>query len=320
MRIFRHVDRLPDDARHAVVAIGNFDGVHLGHRAIIAAARETAREHGAAAAVLTFEPHPRRFFRPDLPPFLLTRLRTRLRLFREAGVDIVHLQRFDAALAAKSAQDFVDEILVARLAARHVVVGYDFVFGRGRTGTPELLTTRLAAHGCATRVLAPIRQEDGTRAVYSSTAIRSALKAGEPRQAASLLGRPFEIEGRVRQGDRRGRQIGFPTANLWLDGYVEPRLGVYAVRVELGGGRHLGVANLGLRPTFGGDKQPRLEVNIFDFAADIYGRLMRVELIDFIRPEQRFASVDALKAQIAIDAADARQRLVAACPSPTPSL
>jgi riboflavin kinase / FMN adenylyltransferase len=314
MRVYRHPDALPEHARRAVVAIGNFDGVHRGHQRVIATACAIARATGVPAGVMTFAPHPRRFFRPDQPPFLLTRLRTKLRHFAEIGVDVAFCLRFDAALAAMPPEAFIDRLLVAGLAARHVCVGYDFVFGKGRAGTGALLSARLAGAGIGATIVAPVSSGSGSGdEVFSSTAAREALAAGDPARAAAILGRPFVIEGRVAQGDRRGRTIGFPTANLWLGDYVRPRFGVYAVRIDVGGSRHSGVANLGLRPTFGGDSEPRLEVHVFDFAGDLYGRRVCVELCAFLRPEQRFAGLDGLKAQIAVDADQARAALAGGC-------
>jgi len=316
MRIFRHVAALPASARRAVVAIGNFDGVHRGHQAVIGEAVRRARAIALPAAVLTFEPHPRRFFRPDQPPFLLTRLRTKLRVIAALGVDLVYLPRFDARLAGIPAEGFVDAVLVRDLDLAHAVVGYDFVFGRGRLGTPETLRARLAAAGRDVTIMAPVArpgaagiEDEGL--IYSSTGVRDALAAGDPGAAATLLGRRFEIEGRVVRGDRRGRTIGFPTANLWLGEMLRPRLGVYAVRVRIGSATEPvdGVANLGLRPTFGGDPEPRLEVHLFDLDADLYGQRLCVELVAFLRAERRFEGIDALKAQIAADAGAARKVL-----------
>ena len=320
MRVLRHPAGLGDSARGAVVAIGNFDGVHRGHVAVIEAAGVAARHLGRPMAVLTFAPHPRRFFRPDQPPFLLTRLRTKLRLFAGIGVEFVYLLRFDSRLAGVTAEQFVDDLLVDRLAVRHVAVGYEFVFGKGRAGRAELLRTRLAAAGITTTIVAPVAPETGPRAVFSSTAARDALAAGDLRTATAILGRPFAIEGRVAVGDRRGRTIGFPTANLWLGEYVRPRFGVYAVCVDIAGRGHAGVANLGLRPTFGGDREPRLEVHLLDFSGDIYGRQICVDLVEFLRPEQKFDGIDALKAQIARDAAQARAVLASGCGAAPPSL
>ena len=317
MRIFRSPAALPATARGAAIAIGNFDGVHLGHRRVIEQARVVAARLEAPAAVMTFAPHPRRFFRPAQPPFLLTLLRGKLRQFAAIGVDQAHVLRFDARLAALSPEDFVDGLLIAGLGVRHVCVGYDFVFGRGRSGTAAFLAERLAAAGIGASIVAPVSSGGGAGdEVFSSTAARQALAEGDVARAAGILGRDFEIEGRVAHGDRRGRTIGFPTANVWLGDHVRPRHGVYAVRVAVagdGGAVHDGVANLGLRPTFGGDSEPRLEVHLFDFAGDLYGRRICVALRAFLREERRFDGLDALKAQIAADAAAARRVLAGGC-------
>jgi riboflavin kinase/FMN adenylyltransferase len=306
MRIFRH-DTVAAAQRGAVVAIGNFDGVHLGHQAVIGEAGRIARAAGVPHAVLTFEPHPRRVFRPDDPPFRLTPFRAKSRHLEALGVDLLFTLHFDLAFAAKSAEDFIDGVLVRNLGVRHAVVGYDFVFGHQRRGTPALLQSRGTDLGFGVTVVGPIAGAAG--AVYSSTRIRELLAAGSPGKAAALLGRFWEIEGRVERGDARGRTIGFPTANLMLDDYLRPAAGVYAVRVGIDeGGRtlwHDGVANLGQRPTFGGSDL-RLEAHLFDFDHDLYGRHLRVALIEHLRPERKFPGIDALKAQIAEDAAQAR--------------
>jgi riboflavin kinase/FMN adenylyltransferase len=312
MRIFRH-DRVGAGDRGAVVAIGNFDGVHLGHQAVIGAAGTLARSLRAPHAVLTFEPHPRQVFRPQDPPFRLTPFRVKARRIEALGVDLLFTLHFDLAFAARSAEDFIDSVLIQGLGVRHVVVGYDFVFGHQRRGDPALLRERGAALGFGVSVIEPVAASGG--AVYSSTRIREHLVAGRPGEAAALLGRPWEIDGRVERGDQRGRTIGFPTANLMLDDYLRPAAGVYAVRAGIEeGGRtvwHDAVANFGRRPTFGGSDL-RLEVHLFDFAGDLYGRHLRVALIEHLRPEQKFPGIDALKAQIAADAARARAVLAAA--------
>lgn len=318
MRVFRHSSDLPAVAHGSVIAIGNFDGVHRGHQAVIGEAVRRARASGRPGAVLTFEPHPRRYFRPDTPPFLLTRLRTKARVIAALGVDNLFVLRFNAAIAGLTAEAFIDQVLIEGLHASQVVVGYDFVFGQGRRGNPDLLRERLAAKGVVPYVMPPVAAPhaepdgDSEGLIYSSTGVRDALRAGDPRAAARLLGRPFEIEGRVRRGDARGRLLGFPTANIWLGDYLRPTLGVYAVRVGIddrqSGANLTGVANLGLRPTFGG-AETRLEVHLFDFQDDLYGKRLCVELIDFIRPERKFEGIDALKAQIAADAAAAKVAL-----------
>jgi len=308
MRILRHPSVLDPADRGAVVAVGNFDGVHLGHQAVVAYTGEEARRGGAKLAVLTFEPHPYQVFHPQVPPFRLTPFRAKAHRIAALGVDLLVVLHFDLELAKVSAEDFVRKILVEGVAARHVVVGYDFHFGNRRRGTPALLQELGAQSGFAVSVLQPVSAAAGE--IYSSTTIRQHLTAGAPRQAAALLGRPFEIEGRVETGDRRGRTIGFPTANVSLGDYLRPAGGVYAVRVaiEAADGAldwHDGVANLGTRPTVGGSDL-RLEAHLFDFAGDLYGRHLRVALIEHLRPELKFSGLDALKTQIAEDATRAR--------------
>jgi len=307
MLIFRGYKGLPETARGAVVAIGNFDGVHHGHQVVIGAAGSRARELGRAHAVLTFEPHPRSFFRPDDPPFRLTPFRVKSELLDAFGVDLLFTLHFDAALAAMSAEAFIGEVLVERLAIRHAVVGYDFVFGNRRRGTAAMLGEAGKAADFGVTIVEPVRHGE---AVYSSTRIRELLAAGRPREAAGLLGRAWEIDGRVEAGDRRGRTIGFPTANLSLDAYLRPAAGVYAVRAGIGHEArfHDAVANFGRRPTVGGSDL-RLEVHLFDFAGDLYGQHLRVQLLDYLRPERKFASLDSLKAQIAEDSRAARAAL-----------
>lgn len=321
MRLYRDTARVPADARGAIAAIGNFDGLHRGHQAVIGEAMRLARAKGCPSAVVTFEPHPRRFFKPDLPPFLLAGARMKIGLLRTAGIDLCFALRFGRPLAGMTAEAFVADVLVRDLGLTGVVAGYDFVFGKGRAGSPETLVAEMARAGRVAKIVAPAldaaaagragAEGDPEAFVYSSTGVRDALKAGDPRAAARILGRPFAIDGRVRRGDARGRTIGFPTANIALDGYLPPAFGVYAVRVDgAAEGRTVaGVANLGVRPTVGGDPAPRLEVHLFDFDGDLYGRRLVVSLVEFLRPERKFESLDALKAQIATDAAAARATL-----------
>ena len=298
-------------ARGAVAALGNFDGVHRGHQGVIGRAGELARAAGAPLGVVTFEPHPRQYMRPADPPFRLTLLASRQRLLAALGVELLYAVPFDAALMALEAEAFVDQVLVQGLGLRHAVVGYDFVFGKGRSGTVATLQTAGHKHGFGVTVVPPVT--DGG-IVYSSTRIRDLLQAGDPVAAADLLGHWWEVEGVVEQGDQRGRQLGFPTANVALGASLIPRLGVYAVRAGLTGPDglvwHDGVANIGLRPTFGKDKVA-LEVHLLDFAGDLYGQTLRVAFTGFIRGEQKFAGLDALKAQISADRDTARALLAA---------
>jgi riboflavin kinase/FMN adenylyltransferase len=252
--------------------------------------------------VLTFEPHPRRFFVPDTGPFRLTMLAAKLRLLEQFGVQAVLAQHFDTAFAALSADAFVDEVLLAGMGARHVVCGYDFTFGARRGGNVEMLRELGAKKGFGVTVLDPVMREGE---IYSSTSIREALRAGWPSEAAELLGHAWEIEGIVEQGDQRGRTIGFPTANVALGEHLRPRFGVYAVRAMIDGNWRNGVANLGRRPTIG-KLQENFEVHLFDFAGDLYGKSLRVALVDFIRPEMKFSGLDQLKGQIAADGQAAR--------------
>jgi riboflavin kinase/FMN adenylyltransferase len=305
MQLFRYA--AAGVPKGAVVAIGNFDGVHLGHRAVIAAAHKIARAAKAPLAILTFEPHPRSVFVPNGPPFRLTPFRAKTRLIEEAGVDLLFTLRFDRAFAAETAATFVSELLVARLGTSHVVVGRDFTFGRGRGGNPDLLRAMGAKLGFGVAVLEPKTDTGGK--VASASRIREHLAQGRPRAAAELLGRDWEIEGRVTQGDKRGRELGFPTANLPIANYLHPAPGVYAVRAGLAEKGvlvwHDGVANFGNRPTFAGQDW-RLETFLFDFAGDLYGKHLRVALVDFIRPDARFDGADALVAAMLEDARRAR--------------
>jgi riboflavin kinase/FMN adenylyltransferase len=313
MRLLRHYEDPPQEARGAVAVLGNFDGVHLGHRQVIADAGALAEEMGAPLAVITFEPHPRAFFRPDGPPFRLTSLRTKCRYLEELGADVVFALTFDEDFSRLTADEFIARVLVEGIAAKHVVAGYDFVFGHERGGSMELMAARGAEFGFGVTTIAPV-EDDGDGEVYSSTRIRNALQAGKPRVAARLLGRPWMLDGRVEHGDRRGRTIGFATANIPLGDYIHPAKGVYAVRAGIDRGAdtvwHDGVANLGNRPTF--DKTDTLlEVHLFDFAEDIYGAHLLVRFIEFIRPERKFDGLEALKAQIEADSEQAREILAA---------
>jgi riboflavin kinase/FMN adenylyltransferase len=309
MQIFRHHEHLPAAARGATVAIGNFDGVHKGHQALL----KHAKTLGDKLAVLVFEPHPQEFFKPDGERFRLTPFRAKARLLERFGVDVLYALHFDAAFASLSADDFIAKVLAAGLGAKHVVVGQDFQFGKGRAGNIDLLRARGPASGFAVSTFDLVGAGGDTK--ISSTRIREALREGKPDVAASLLGHWWTVEGRVEQGDKRGRTIGFPTANVSLEGYLEPALGVYAVRVELAGKAYDGVANFGRRPTFD-KKDVLLEVHIFDFAGDVYGQQIVVSFVKYLRPEMKFSGLDALKGQIAADSATAAQLLKSTPASP----
>jgi riboflavin kinase/FMN adenylyltransferase len=293
--------------RGASVAMGNFDGVHLGHRSVIA----LAATQPAPLGIVTFEPHPRAFFAPATAPFRLMNAEARAHRLEKLGVARLYELRFDAALAAMSAEAFAQDVLCAGLGVAQVTVGADFRFGKGRTGTAEALA-RLG-EGCGFGVtVAPILKSEG--ADISSTAIRAALSEGRPRDAAAMLGHWHRIEGAVEHGAKRGRELGYPTANIGLAGLHLPRLGVYAARVDVltgpQAGSYDGVASLGVRPMFG-ENAPNLETYLFDFSGDLYGHHLSIALIDYLRPEAKFASLDALTRQIEADCAAARSCLTA---------
>lgn len=291
-----------------IVALGNFDGFHLGHQAVVGAAVARARGEGRPAIVATFDPHPVRLFRPDTPPFRLTTLAQRARLFAEAGADAMVVFRFDAALAALSAEAFVTERLMERLRVGGVVTGEDFTFGARKSGNVAILRALGAVHGFSTQAIGPVTL-DGEP--VSSSRIRAHLRLGEARAAARLLTRPFAIQGLVQHGDKVGRTIGYPTANVDMGKYLRPAYGIYAVRGRLADGRVLdGAANLGIRPSFDPPKE-LLEPYFFDFAGDLYGERIEVELVDYLRPEAKFDSLDALVAQMDADCARARAILQA---------
>jgi len=296
----------------AAVAIGNFDGVHLGHRSVIALARASADALGAALGVVTFEPHPRGFFAPGRPPFRLMDADARARRLAKLGVEQLHELPFDADLAAMSAERFAGEVLGAGLGLRHVVAGADFRFGKARMGDAALLRSLGPACGFGVTI-APLVSD--ARGDLSSTAIRAALSEGRPDEAARMLGHWHRIEGRVQHGDKRGRDLGFPTANIGLGDLHRPRYGVYAVILDVidgpHAGRHHGAASLGERPTFGA-QTPNLEVYVLDFAGDLYGAAVSVALVAFQRPELAFDDVAALVDQMGRDVTETRARLAAA--------
>jgi len=313
MRIYRHWRDVPAPGRGAVVAIGNFDGVHLGHQAVIAEAGRVARATGAPLAVLTFEPHPRDYFGRAREPFRLTPFRIKIREIAGLGVDILYLLRFDRDMACLTAEDFIHRLLAGGLGVSHVVVGYDFAFGQARGGNFAVLQEHAKKGGYRVSQVAVAGSDHG---VYSASEARALLGAGDVAGAARILGRSWEIEGRVQTGERRGRRLGFPTANIAIAGSLHPAHGVYALWAGL---RQSGsaawrwrpaVANLGRRPTFD-ENEILLEVHVLDFDGDLYGRRLRARFEARIRPERRFDGLDALKAQIASDTASAREILAA---------
>jgi riboflavin kinase/FMN adenylyltransferase len=305
MWILHDWQAVPPDARGATVALGNFDGVHLGHHSVIRAAH--AARPDAPLAVLTFEPHPREIFRPDDPPFRLTLSAERADALAALGVDILYELPFNHDFSMMNAEDFVAKVLHQGVGARHLVSGQDFAFGHRRGGDTAFLANRAEALGMGLTLVPPVTDAGGP---LSSTRIRRVLQDGYPERATAELGRPWTIRGEVMHGDKRGRTIGFPTANIPLGRHLEPARGVYAVKARLADGScHKGVANIGRRPTVNAEPESRLEVNIFDFDGDLYGQDVTVSLLAYIRAEVKFSGLDALKAQIAVDAAEARRLL-----------
>jgi riboflavin kinase/FMN adenylyltransferase len=294
---------LPERFRGGVAALGNFDGFHAGHQAVVGRALALARERGVPALVVSFDPHPARLFQPGLPPFALTLLTQRLDLLAGFGVDAAVMIPFTPELAGLSAETFVEQWLVRRLGLSGVVTGGDFTFGEGRSGTVAQLVVLGAQHGFTAEVVAPVTDTGG---VISSTRIRAALRAADPGAAAALLTRPFTLRGTVEHGAKLGRTLGFPTANQRLGDYLRPAYGVYAVMVRLPGGKRVpGVANLGIRPMIEPPVE-LLETWIIDWEGDLYGKVIEVELVAYLRPEMKLDGLEALKAQIAADVAAAR--------------
>lgn len=300
---------IPEAAKGAVIALGNFDGVHPGHKAVIGKAREIAGSTGKKLAVLTFEPHPLSLFRKEVLPARLSTPRGKINLLAKEGVDICFLARFSRKFAGTEAEEFVSGWLCAKTGLSHAVTGHDFNFGKGRKGNSELMASLASRLGFGyTRVEA--KRNDGV--IYSSSKVRKLLKEGKPGEAALLLGRFPELEGVVERGDGRGREIGFPTANIRLKPLLlRPARGVYAIKARIGGREAEGVCNFGVRPSFGGEKEV-LEAHLFDFSGDIYNERISVQLIGFIRPEMKFSGVAELRERIKRDSEAAREILHAA--------
>ena len=298
---------LSPDQRGAALAFGNFDGVHRGHQQVIGAAAKVARQLNAPFAVSSFEPHSRRWFQPDAEPFRLMTLDQQARALAAMGVDLFYVLPFDAEMAELSDEAFARRVLSEGLGVRHLAAGFDVTFGKGRSGDPAALTRYGERFGFSVSITQQVG--DPGLAKYSSSAVREALQAGQPDRAAEILGRPFAIEGPVARGQQLGRTLGFPTANIEMGEYVTPKLGVYATRTRLADGRVCpGVANLGRNPTTG-LVEPRLEVFLFDFDEDLYGQTVETALVEFLRPELKFDSLDAMIAQMNKDSATARALL-----------
>jgi riboflavin kinase/FMN adenylyltransferase len=304
MKLIRDLSGFPGSAKGAAVALGNFDGLHIGHQAILQVTLDKARRLGCPAAVMTFEPHPREYFNPAAATLRLMRLREKISRLRGMGFSTVYLPRFNRTLAETVAEDFVEKLLVKALGVRHVITGNNFHFGAKRGGDCAFLAEAAQKYGFGYDAVAAVHGAEG---MVSSSAIRTLLAEGNVAGANCLLGHSYAIPGHVAHGDKRGRTLGFPTANIPLGKLFMPRAGVYAVRAKSSAhGELRGVANVGVRPTVGGTK-PQMEVHLFDFNGSLYGEYVHVTLRRFIRDEQKFASLDALKEQITRDCAEARQ-------------
>jgi riboflavin kinase/FMN adenylyltransferase len=297
-------ETVPDSLRGGIIALGNFDGFHIGHQAVVGRAVDIARAEGRPAIVATFDPHPVHYFRPEAPPFRLTTLDQRERLFAAAGADAMLVLRFDETLANVTAEAFVRDWLVGRTGTTGVVTGQDFTFGKGRQGSIATLRELGPALGMSCETVGPVSDAEGP---VSSSRIRHALESGDCATATRLLTRPFAVRSIVQHGDKVGRELGYPTANLDMGDYLRPRYGIYAVHGRLPDGRVLdGVANLGIRPSFNPPKE-LLEPYFFDFSGDLYGVQIEVELIEFLRGEEKYVDLETLKAQIAADCIAARE-------------
>ncbi|WP_293943853.1 bifunctional riboflavin kinase/FAD synthetase [Sphingomonas sp.] len=297
---------VPQALRGAILALGNFDGFHLGHQAVVGRAVQRGAHERRPVIVATFDPHPVRWFKPDAAPFRLTSLDQRERLFAQAGADAMLVFAFDGTLAATSAEEFIERLLAERIGAAGVVTGDDFTFGAKRGGNARVLAELGPAHGIIAETVAPVMLDGES---VSSSRVREALGAGEPGRATRLLTRPFAIQGVVEHGDKRGRTLGYPTANVALGKYLRPKYGIYAVRVRLDdGSEHDGVASLGIRPSFDPPVE-MLETFIFDWSGDLYGRTIEVALVGFIRPEAKFDDLGELVKQMDADSAAARAML-----------
>ncbi|MFU8882157.1 MAG: bifunctional riboflavin kinase/FAD synthetase [Rhodobacterales bacterium] len=311
MRIIRDYTYVDQADRGASAAIGNFDGVHLGHRSVIDLARTAAEQIGAPLGVMTFEPHPRQYFSPDAPPFRLMSREARAHRLEKLGVEKLYELNFNAAMSSLTPRDFAQRVIADGLGLKHVVIGADFCFGQGRAGTAQHLVDFGAEMGFGVTIA---RLLEGGGVAVSSTAIRQALTEGRPRDAAAMLGHWHRIEGKVITGHQRGRELGYPTANMSIDGLHPPRFGVYAVLVDVLEGPHQGsyhgAASMGVRPMFGVNT-PNLETFLFDFKGDLYGVPLSVGLVEFLRGEEKFDSLDALITQMDADCARARTILAA---------
>lgn len=303
MKVIRSEEPVPDSFRGGALALGNFDGVHIGHREVLKIARAEADQRGGPSGVVFFDPHPRRYFQPETPYFRLTPQPRKLELLERLGLDVAFVLTFDETLASTSADDFMTNVLKSRMGAACVIAGWNFRFGMGRMGSAAVLEARGPEIGLSVRIVQP--QVDGHDEPVSATRIRAFLGAGRPRDAATLLGDWWSVTGKVLHGEKRGQGLGFPTANMLLEEGTELANGIYAVRASVGGRRYGGAAYLGTRPVFGGEREV-LETHLFDFATDIYGEALTVEFVDFLRGDTNFPDVEALVEAISEDCAKAR--------------
>jgi riboflavin kinase/FMN adenylyltransferase len=311
MRIIRDYTYLDASDRGASVAIGNFDGVHLGHQSVIDIARREGAQIGAPLGILTFEPHPREYFAPEAPPFRLMGSEARAHRLHKLGVEKLYELNFNAALSALTPEEFAQNVISDGLGLRHVVIGADFCFGKGRAGNAAMLSEFGAHMGFGVTIAELL---EGQKGEVSSTAIRTALSEGRPRDAAAMLGHWHRIENEVVGGEQQGRELGYPTANMSIEGLHPPKFGVYAVLADVRTGVHKGqyhgAASLGVRPMFNGER-PNLETFLFDFHGDLYGAQLSIALVEYLRPEETFESLDAFIAQMDADCARARAILSA---------
>lgn len=307
MQIVRHYQHTPEQAQGAVVTLGNFDGIHKGHQAVIAKAQEVAKQEDSFVAAITFEPHPLTILRPEIAPLRINSFRQKIKQLEKQDVKVVFPLQFNPAFSKISAAAFVDDILVKHLAIKHVVIGHDFIFGHKRQGNAEFLQAKSQEHGFGFTQLHTVKDQ---HTVCSSSCIRTYLQEGKIEEANEMLARPFIIEGRVFRGEGRGKKLGFPTANILLRNRVRPAFGVYAthVRIEGDANSYMGIANIGVKPTFG-TSQEQLEVYLFDYEGNLYDKRLSVECLTFIRPEKKFTSVEELQGQIQKDCEQVQQYL-----------
>ncbi|MBB44136.1 MAG: riboflavin biosynthesis protein RibF [Rhodospirillaceae bacterium] len=308
MRVFTSYSDVPVDLIGSALALGNFDGVHVGHQAVIGTAKQIADKEKVPSVVMSFSPHPRRYFRPDDPCFELTPGVFKARPIAQLGIDALFSIPFDSHLAGMAAENFIEQVLVSELRISHVVAGYDFVFGKGRQGNLALLEKMGKKYGFGTSIVDAVHPKNKDLPPISSTLIRKYLRAGRVKDASRLLGRNWEIEGEVVAGEQRGGKIGFPTANISLGNFLHPAFGVYACWVAVCDGEkselRKGVVNIGRRPTFDGEGVT-VEAHLFDFDANLYGKVLRVILASFIRPEVTFDGIDEIRTQITKDCSEA---------------